>query len=630
MVRTAVAVAAALLFAPAAVAQDPPANEIEVRVPADAKLLVNHKPTPTKDGLARVVLPKIEAGKQYDYSLAIEYLDGAETVTRTRTVTVKAGESPRVDFTTRAAAAGDRKPAGGGDLEAGRAALAAAAYDTAIDAFTRALQADPANVEALRSRGDAWSRRLKAANAVDDYTAALRLDPRHVAALIGRARAVRATDPAKAVADFTAALSVDPQSYDALHGRAITHASAVNPQARKLDLAIADADELVRRHPAEPKALLYRAGLWSQVKMYDRAAADYSEVLRTRPTDVPALTARASVWAAARRFDKEIEDHTTLVLLRPGEPYQRWLRARAYANAGQHEDALADCNELIRRGSPGYQQLALRERAAVHTRLGKLDKAAADYTDLLRANPQDAAAQRSRGDAHYALGHFDKALADYDAVLKASPADLAALIGRGRTRTVTGEYEKAIADYEAALRLNPDDKYGVKQGLAEVQRLKAVAANAATPTTPVLPPLTLGPDANALTLPPLTATPTPPADAGTAQAILDVKKQIVDLKAAVAAAERQDARNQTANDAVVAKRQQAIDEQVAALDKARDKLIKAGKDLEALAVAIAGQAKIDADKRGLYADLKDTHTADGPRFQLLDAEKRLLELEAKK
>jgi tetratricopeptide (TPR) repeat protein len=90
---------------------------------------------------------------------------------------------------------------------------------------------------------------------------------------------------------------------------------------------------------------------------------------------------------------------------------------------------------------------------------------------------------------------FDKALADYSAIIKLDPQSALAFNNRGYTRMDKGEVDKAIADYTEAIRLDP--KYVLayqnrarayeKKGdtdKAKADRAKAKELSAPTPTSP--------------------------------------------------------------------------------------------------------------------------------------------------
>jgi uncharacterized protein (TIGR03000 family) len=87
---------------------------LEVRIPADADLLIGGQPTMQKGTLRRFVSPPIESGRTFTYDLAGKWMDNGQPVNRSKTVDVHAGEVVPVDLTQ--ASAGqqtkDRHPEG--------------------------------------------------------------------------------------------------------------------------------------------------------------------------------------------------------------------------------------------------------------------------------------------------------------------------------------------------------------------------------------------------------------------------------------------------------------------------------------------------------------------------------------
>ena len=72
-------------------------------------------------------------------------------------------------------------------------------------------------------------------------------------------------------------------------------------------------------------------------------------------------------------------------------------------------------------------------------------------------HPKSAAAYHSRGLAYEALGNPNKALADFSAAVKADPSFEPAWAKRARTLTRLNRFQEAIADYSKAIALNPDN-----------------------------------------------------------------------------------------------------------------------------------------------------------------------------
>jgi uncharacterized protein (TIGR03000 family) len=79
-------------------------SHFTVKVPADAKLLVNDVET-RQTGLSRRfhTPATLETGKAYEYTFRAQWTENAQPVTRDRTVKFKAGDDVTVDFTEAAA-----------------------------------------------------------------------------------------------------------------------------------------------------------------------------------------------------------------------------------------------------------------------------------------------------------------------------------------------------------------------------------------------------------------------------------------------------------------------------------------------------------------------------------------------
>ena len=73
------------------------------------------------------------------------------------------------------------------------------------------------------------------------------------------------------------------------------------------------------------------------------------------------------------------------------------------------------------------------------------------------------------------MGRFEEAIADYSEVIKLDPDLVSAYIGRGIANTSLGKYDEARADFKKALELEPrneKDKKAIaaaKQAIAEVE-----------------------------------------------------------------------------------------------------------------------------------------------------------------
>ena len=86
-----------------------------------------------------------------------------------------------------------------------------------------------------------------------------------------------------------------------------------------------------------------------------------------------------------------------------------------------------------------------------------LDRAIADYTGAILADPKYALAYRNRGYAYNRKGDFDLAIADFDRLIGLDPKDITALVERGNAWKGKRDTDRAMADYETAIRIEPHD-----------------------------------------------------------------------------------------------------------------------------------------------------------------------------
>ncbi len=95
-------------------------------------------------------------------------------------------------------------------------------------------------------------------------------------------------------------------------------------------------------------------------------------------------------------------------------------------------------------------------RAATRYDLGDRQGAIADYTEVLRIDPNHDIAYNNRGLARYDLGEKGAAITDFEHALHHNPHNYIAAFNRGYVRSELGDKLGAIEDYTAAIHGNPD------------------------------------------------------------------------------------------------------------------------------------------------------------------------------
>jgi tetratricopeptide (TPR) repeat protein len=100
--------------------------------------------------------------------------------------------------------------------------------------------------------------------------------------------------------------------------------------------------------------------------------------------------------------------------------------------------------------------LAYINRGNAYRDSEQLDRAAADYGEVIKIAPEDARGWRNRGSIRLYQGDNKGGLADYDKALQYDPADAYSWNNRGQAKLRLGDKPGAIADFRKALELHSD------------------------------------------------------------------------------------------------------------------------------------------------------------------------------
>ena len=79
------------------------------------------------------------------------------------------------------------------------------------------------------------------------------------------------------------------------------------------------------------------------------------------------------------------------------------------------------------------------------------EKAIAEFTKAIEAEPGDAKNYFNRGTAYRGANKLTEALADFSKAIELAPQDVAAYIGRGEVLLVQKQQDPALADFDKAL-----------------------------------------------------------------------------------------------------------------------------------------------------------------------------------
>jgi tetratricopeptide (TPR) repeat protein len=259
------------------------------------------------------------------------------------------------------------------------------AYDRAIADFDRVLALEPDNVEALVSRGDAFSLLGDPGRAMADLNRAVALAPGNATVLVARGQVEsRRGNLAGAMRDYEAALKADPRNAGAMIDLAAIHSMQGRPKPaiELLDRAIAIDDR-------NPLAFYNRGYAEFALKQYDKAIADYSTAIELDPRLGLAYNNRAlSRAVAGSDLTAALTDSEEALKLLPLNLQVRDTRGFIYLKLGDPALALNEYNAALT--IDPNRALSLYGRGLARIRMG--DAAGkGDQEAALTINPEVAA-----------------------------------------------------------------------------------------------------------------------------------------------------------------------------------------------------------------------------------------------
>lgn len=247
--------------------------------------------------------------------------------------------------------------------DAGNAAIAQKSYDAAIPYFTRALEIDPSNRNALNQRGFAYQNLKQLSAAVADYGAMIKRDASDKSGYLNRANVyLQLGAKPEVVADLSAFIKLGGKETWAWSTRAWTRW-----ELKDYAGAIEDADVTLTfdsknewAHTAKVKALTSLARFdeaMAAIDQWEQAAGQKSSVTEGRRAEV--FLERGYAKSAVEAFDRAIAL----------DPKEAWvLKSRGYIKWKTFGDTQGALDDFEQASALGDKQAAEYERSILSTR----------------------------------------------------------------------------------------------------------------------------------------------------------------------------------------------------------------------------------------------------------------------
>lgn len=289
--------------------------------------------------------------------------------------------------------------------------------DRALADYGDAIRVDPSNSLAYLGRGVLLATRKRAYNrAIEDFDKVLALEPDNVDALISRGNAYsQIGDNGRALADLDRAIQLAPDNAQAYVIRGLAN----NRRGQK-QLAMQDYAAALKIAPRYPQALANRAALLSEEGRYDQAIADLDESLKADSDNPVAYYNRGYAHFAKHEYDKALADYDAAIKLEPG--MGRAYNNRCLIRAITGKDLVAGLQDCDAAQKLMPLNLDVRDtRGFIYLKLGDPRLAVKEYNDALDVDPNRPLALYGRGIARSMIGETREGDGDKAAALTLDP-----------------------------------------------------------------------------------------------------------------------------------------------------------------------------------------------------------------
>ena len=244
-----------------------------------------------------------------------------------------------------------------------------------------------------------------------------------------------------AIADYSEVLKLEPNQRWAYNNR-----GAAYLDNNDLPNALRDFNEAIRIEPKYALAFANRAEVLRRQGKLSEALADANKAIEIDPQNARALSVRDAIAADVKRIAEE-KARTA----QTGADHQQCMDASA--DVKQRGEA---CDRLIKLGNLASSELATAYfgRGRMWRNANQIESAIADYSELLKLEPNHRWANNNRGAAYLDQNDLPNALRDFNEAIRIDPKYALALANRAEVLRRQGKLSEALADANKAIDID--------------------------------------------------------------------------------------------------------------------------------------------------------------------------------
>ncbi|HAA11051.1 MAG TPA: hypothetical protein DCE41_04865, partial [Cytophagales bacterium] len=207
------------------------------------------------------------------------------------------------------------------------------------------------------------------------------------------------------------------------------------------DSAIVDYNKAIQLDSEFAYAYNNRGHYLIQLGLYDSANLDFNKAIQLDPKYAMAYNNRSYIFYTRGLYDSAILDYNVAIQLDPEFAMAYTNRGYAYFNNGDYSAAYKDKLRAIELDSTDiYAQVSLGE---VLGRMGKEEKALAQFSWIIRRWPERPNGYWARGEYYHYTKQWDLAISDLEKVFELNPN------GYSNSETLLQEAREKLAEQQS-------------------------------------------------------------------------------------------------------------------------------------------------------------------------------------
>jgi tetratricopeptide (TPR) repeat protein len=326
-------------------------------------------------------------------------------------------------------------------------------YNSAIVAFTEALEAKLYTEKIYNFRGNVFYYKKEYEKAINDFKEAIRLDPNYANAYYNLSNAqIHRKRLNGAILSLDKAIALQPKNLSFYTSKGLVY-----QRKKEFDSAIMVYNKIISLNPNEILGYRSIANIYSIKKQYEKAIEQYTKYLNIDSLSAGAYNQRALINLNAKNYEAAISDYSNSIRINPKVDSRYFSRGQVYNLLGETQKAITDLNEFVKLTGTAAAYIY---RGRLFTDLKRYDLAIADYNKALEIDPKGISAITYRAILYNNTQQFDLAMADIDKAIELEPNNSYPYYLKSKLLKELGNYQLAIKAAEKSVEIDSEDFLG--------------------------------------------------------------------------------------------------------------------------------------------------------------------------